>query len=91
MDFSSIETLKAEGFKGFLPLKDFFNQGQIDKDGPGVYLVLRLKNAPPDFLEIGSGGKYDGRDPNDKLPKLKAKWLKGAIVLYIGQSGGENG
>jgi hypothetical protein len=39
----------------------------------GTYLVYRRSAAPPRFLEVGTGGRFKGRDPNVPVATLRAK------------------
>jgi len=55
-------------------------------DRPGVYLVACLSDDPPRFLLANAGGKT----VNETVAKsaLESKWVRGAVVLYVGKAGG---
>lgn len=55
-------------------------------DVPGVYLVVRDKDAPPVFLTNGTGGHFKGKDPNVDLLVLANAWVRGTNVVYIGKA-----
>ena len=52
----------------------------------GVYMVLRVSGQQPEFLEVGSGGHFKGKEPNVPVDVLKANWVKETPVLYIGKA-----
>lgn len=54
----------------------------------GVYLVLRLDRSYPEFLEQSTGGHFKNQDPTVGLEVLEQEWVNGAIVVYIGNTGG---
>ena len=86
MDFRDIEQLKEEGFTGFKPMKELFvDSSSIPKD-KGVYMVLNLSNKK-DFLTIGTGGHFNGKDPNISLAELENNWVDNTVVIYIGKAG----
>jgi hypothetical protein len=55
---------------------------------PGVYLVLRDPARPPSFLETSSGGHFKDKNPTVSQAELRANWVDGALVIYIGKAGG---
>lgn len=57
-------------------------------DDKGNYLILKLDGGLPTFLEKSTGGDHKGRDPNVAHDLLRAKWVHGVQILYIGQAGG---
>jgi hypothetical protein len=87
--FDSIESLAAEGFRGFYPLYEVRADPNLVPKEKGIYLVLYPFHQQPEFLSIGTGGWFKGKNPNVDLATLKSKWIEGAVVLYIGQAGGE--
>jgi hypothetical protein len=88
--FDNIDELRKAGFEGFKTIKELFLDDSEIPKVKGVYLVLHLKNTTPEFLSIGSGGYFKGKNPNISIEELKEKWIKHTIVLYIGKAGGEN-
>ena len=57
----------------------------------GVYLVLRIHDLPSQYLELGTGGFFKGKDPNISITDLESNWVHGAKVLYIGKAGSLDG
>lgn len=55
----------------------------------GVYAVLYTKGTEPLFVTRGTGGFFKDEDPNVPISELKANWVKGADIVYIGKAGGE--
>lgn len=76
---------KCKGFKTFYELMR--DQSSIPED-KGIYFVLYFGEGKPEFRETGTGGHYNGKDPNVSLEKLNNAWVENTIVLYIGQAGG---
>jgi hypothetical protein len=52
----------------------------------GVYLVLN-PTKKGEFLTIGTGGLFKGKNPNISISELKANWVDDTIVVYIGKAG----
>ncbi|MFM9994230.1 MAG: hypothetical protein ACKVU4_00345 [Phycisphaerales bacterium] len=87
--FGSPAALARAGFAGFTPIHVLRSGGLGSvPESPGVYAVVRSPHRPPRFLAASAGGRWKGRDPTVAVERLRAKWVLGAIVLYIGQSGG---
>src|SRR5690242_11754178 len=76
--------LEHQGFTGFVPFAAL--PASDVPAGPGVYVVYRGSTAPPRFVEVGSGGRFKGRDPNVTGDRLAAAWVVGAHVVYIGKA-----
>jgi len=89
MDFNSTEELKQFGFKGFLKMRDLFTNSSAVPKRMGVYLVLRESSEPVQFLTVGSGGFFKGKNPNVSIQELKANWVDGSAVVYIGKAGAD--
>ena len=82
--------LGNEGFRGFVPFADL--PAADVPAGPGVYLVLRVSEGPPEFLEASPAGRFQGRDPSVPVDRLVAQWVDDSPVVYIGKaSGGRRG
>lgn len=86
MTFNDIEDIKKAGFIGFKKMNDLFLDSSMLPDSNGVYLVLNDDNKPADFLAIGSGGHFKGKNPNVSLTELKSKWVDNTKVVYIGKA-----
>ena len=50
-------------------------------------MVLRLAEDDVDFLLVGSGGPFKGKNPNVDTAVLRQNWVPGAQVVYIGKAG----
>ena len=81
--------LQAQGFEGFKTMGELM-------DGPrtliparkGVYVVLCESESAPQFMTEGTGGFFKGKNPNVSIAELKANWVEGTPVIYIGKAGG---
>lgn len=89
--FTSIDAMKSHGFHGFHTVGELISNTDLIPDQKGVYCVLRTNDAPPEFLERGSGGFFKGKDPNVSLSELKDNWISGTPVVYIGKAGSLSG
>lgn len=87
--FDSTESLATEGFRDFYSLSHVRANPSLIPKEKGVYLILYPYPEPPEFLPVGTGGWFKGQNPNVDLDSLKSKWVERAIVVYIGQAGGE--
>jgi hypothetical protein len=85
-DFNDLNRLKEAGFEGFKTKASLFQDSSPIPNLPGVYLVLRLHEKKPIFLEIGTGGYFKGKDPNVCVAELELNWVKDAKVVYIGKA-----
>lgn len=83
-----IEKLKADGFSGFVSVADLRKSCSAIPEVMGVYVVLRLSDEEPQFVEKGTGGFFKGKDPNEPISKLKKNWLENSPIIYIGKAGG---
>ena len=45
-----------------------------------------IDNKPGEFLAVGSGGHFKGKDPNISLADLKSNWVDNTKVVYIGKA-----
>jgi hypothetical protein len=52
-----------------------------------VYAVLRLPAGDPEFGDSNPAGRFQGRDPTVPVGTLRAAWVPGATVLYLGKAG----
>ena len=58
---------------------------------PGLYVVLREKDDRPTYLSINTAGRFKGKDPTVNVPILKAAWVSGAHIIYIGKTSQRKG
>jgi len=86
MTYNDIEEIKKAGFTGFKKMSDLFLDSSILPDSNGVYLILNADNKSGDFLPVGSGGHFKGKNPNVSLAELKANWVDNTKVVYIGKA-----
>jgi hypothetical protein len=89
MTFDNIEEIKKAGFTGFKTMKDLFLDSSMLPDSKGVYMVLSLDKKISEFLTIGTGGYFKGKNPNVSISELKNNWVDNSIVVYIGKAGKE--
>lgn len=85
MNFNDIEEIKKAGFTGFKTMRELFESNSMIPDFKGVYLVLNSDNKPGEFLTVGTGGHFKGKNPNVSLADLKANWIDNTKVVYIGK------
>jgi hypothetical protein len=86
MTFNDIDEIKKAGFIGFKKMSELFLDSSMLPDNNGVYLVLNIDNKPGEFLTVGSGGHFKGKDPNISLVDLKSNWVDNTKVVYIGKA-----
>ncbi len=75
------------GFIGFKKMSELFEDSLIIPKIKGVYFVLNLDSKPLEFLEIGTGGYFKGKNPNISVDELKSNWIDNTKVVYIGKAG----
>ena len=86
MSFNDIDEIKKAGFIGFKKMSELFLDSSMLPDNNGVYLVLNIDNKAGEFLAVGSGGHFKGKDPNISLADLKSNWVNNTKVVYIGKA-----
>jgi hypothetical protein len=57
----------------------------------GIYLIESETESAPEFRILSTGGRFKGQDPNCAPDIIRAKWVDGAHILYIGKAAGRNG
>jgi hypothetical protein len=77
--------LSARGFVGWATF-DKFRTADVCPDVGGVYVVVRPDSEAPCFLELSRGGWFKDRDPTVTPDALRANWVSGAEVVYIGKA-----
>jgi len=91
MDFNNIADIKKAGFTGFKKMTElFFDSSSIPKI-KGVYLILNPDYKKAEYLQIGTGGHFKGKNPNVSIDELKLNWVDNSLVVYIGKAGSETG
>jgi hypothetical protein len=79
-------TLTDDGFTGWVPFEEMRARIEQIPVAGGVYVVVREKPDPPEFLHVNPGGRFKGRNPTVSVEALTANWVTGADVLYIGKA-----
>lgn len=83
---NEITKYKKEGFNGFVKIADLrLTPGMIPDNG-GVYVVVRVSDVLPRFLEEGTGGHFKGKNPNVAIAELQNNFVKGSATMYIGKA-----
>lgn len=89
MDFNNIDDIKKAGFTGFKKMSELFIDSSSIPKIKGVYLVLNPNFKKAEYLQIGTGGHFKGKNPNVTLDELKSNWVDNSLVVYIGKAGSE--
>lgn len=79
------QSLKEDGFAGFRKLGDLDSNRIPQK--PGIFAVLQPEGFRPQFLARSTAGVFKKKDPTLNPEALKAEWVDGADVLYVGKAG----
>ena len=82
----SIEELKKECYQGFKTIHELSEDAGCVMTDQGVYLVLRLADGEPEFINPGTCGHFKNREPNVPISKLEEKWVGDTNILYIGKA-----
>ncbi len=85
MNFT-IEEIKKAGFTGFKKIGELCEDSTMIPKSKGVYIILNPDNTSPEFLTIGTGGHFKGKNPNVSIDELKSNWVDKTIVVYIGKA-----
>jgi hypothetical protein len=86
MNFNDIEQIKKVGFTGFKKMSELFSKNSSIPQIKGVYLVLN-PDRKSEFLTVGTGGYFKGKNPNLSIAELKSNWVENTIIVYIGKAG----
>lgn len=86
MTFNDLDEFKKAGFSGFRKIGDLFVDSSMIPAGQGVYLVLNADNWPAEFMAVGTGGYFKGKNPNVSIHELRANWVDNTKVVYIGKA-----
>lgn len=88
MEYRTIDDLKKAGFEGFCSVEKLREDLSGMPAVQGVYMVVYQGGGMPEFLEVGTGGLFKGKNPNVAVSELKSNWVDGTCVVYIGKAGG---
>ena len=80
--------LEESGFEGFVTIEALMHNINIVPACRGVYVVMRNSGVAPEFLKVGTGDFFKGKNPNVSIDILKSNWVDDTSVLYIGKAGG---
>ena len=83
----ALTDIKSFGFKGFIKISDLRKDFSQIPNERGVYLILKPDHQI-EFLSVGTGGHFKGKNPNVDISILNSKWIPNTLVVYIGQAGG---
>ena len=87
MAMDEVNELKGLGFKGFKSIFELTSDYFPIPNKMGVYCIICLEDNC-EFLDIGSGGHFKGKNPNVLPSLLKINWVHKAKIVYIGKAGG---
>ena len=90
MDFNNIVEFKKAGFIGFKKMSELFVDSSEIPKIKGVYLILNPNYNKAEYLQIGTGGYFKGKNPNVLMEELKLNWVENSLVVYIGKAGSES-
>ena len=82
MKFKTKDDLIEFNCNGFKTIKELMTDKSLIPEEKGIYFVLYFGNKKPEFLEVGTGGKLRGKDPNVSLAELNKAWVEKTIILY---------
>jgi hypothetical protein len=91
MNFNDTDSIKENGFSGFISTSQLWIDRTHIPRVKGVYLVISPKFSQPEFLNPGVGGFFKGKNPNLPLEKLKENYVSSSRVVYIGKAGSPTG
>ncbi|MDI9941519.1 hypothetical protein QM806_39945 [Rhodococcus sp. IEGM 1351] len=80
------DALIDAGFAGFVRFSEL-PTAQVPTD-PGVYVVIRVAETDPEFLEKSPAGRFKGKDPSVPVASLEDAWIPGSPVMYLGKANG---
>jgi len=84
-DPGSLTFLEAGGFEGFLPQGALHAEGCLSIPNEcGVYAMIRESLVPGEFMPRSTAPEYRGMKPHLPIDDLKARWVPGAQLLYLG-------
>jgi hypothetical protein len=84
MDAYDVLELRDRGFEGFVRVADLGPEPEAVPTSPGVYVVARVTDKQPTFVDRSPGSWFKGKDPTVPVSRLREEWVDGAQTLYIG-------
>jgi hypothetical protein len=91
MDSNNIDEIKKAGFTGFKKMSELFIDNSSIPKIKGVYLILNPDFTKAEYIKIGTGGHFKGKNPNVSFDELNSNWVDNSLVVYIGKAGSETG
>jgi hypothetical protein len=91
MNFNNIDEIEKAGFIGFKKMSELFIDSSSIPKVKGVYLILNPNFKKAEYVLIGTGGHFKGKNPNIAIDELKSHWVNDSLVVYIGKAGSETG
>jgi hypothetical protein len=88
IDFNNTGSIRDYGFVGFYRIQNLQGNANLIPKIRGIYFVISDHSIEPEFLSIGTGGHFKGRNPNVEIIRLRENWVQDTKVLYIGKAGG---
>ncbi len=70
--------LEASGFAGWHSWGELRNAGYPVPAKPLCYVIYRVADTAPAFLDASLGGRFKGKDPTVADAALASKWVVGA-------------
>ncbi len=86
MTFDNLNGIEKAGFVGFKRMSELFIDSSTIPKTKGVYLILK-PDRKAEFVKIGTGGHFKGKNPNVPADELNGNWVNDSIVVYIGKAG----
>lgn len=81
---STRDELERLGFTGYVRFAELPTQDV--PTAAGVYAVVRVATAPPEFLPVSPGGRFKSKDPTVPIERLRTSWVEGVHTVYVGQT-----
>lgn len=78
------EPIDLSGFTGWVTFSEL-PTADVPRE-PGVYVVVRPTDDPPQFLAESPAGHVKGRNPTVPVAELEEQWVDGTRVVYIGKA-----
>ena len=79
-----VQELRDRGFEGFIRVADLGPEPEAVPISPGVYVVARVSDEPPRFLDSNPGSWFKHKNPTVPVGRLEVEWVDEAQTLYIG-------
>lgn len=91
IDFNDINSIQKNGFLVFKSINELIDDISLIPEKRGVYFILYTNKTNPEFVTVGTGGHFKGRNPNVPINTLKENWVSNTSVIYIGKAGSITG